>query len=59
MPMYEFECQKCGHKSEKLMKIDDPSESIKCSKCDGTAIKVYSLSNAHFKGTGWVPRRQS
>lgn len=55
--MYEFECEKCGHKAEKLMKMEDAKDAIKCSECGGTAIRVYSTSNAHFKGSGWCPRK--
>lgn len=56
MPMYEFECQKCGHKTEKLMKIEDNTKKIACSKCDGIAVKAVSRASAHFKGGGWTPK---
>lgn len=57
--MYEFECQKCGHKSEKLLKIDDKTDAIECSKCGGNAIKVFSVSTTRFKGGGWMTKQYS
>lgn len=54
--MYEFECQKCGTKTEKLMKREERATTIACPKCDGQAINVPAASSAHFKGAGWTPK---
>jgi putative FmdB family regulatory protein len=54
--MYEFECQKCGTKTEKLMKREEAVGSIKCPQCKGKAVKSWSRSAAHFKGGGWTPK---
>lgn len=40
MPLYEFKCENCGHKSEKVMRFEDRDDPIKCSKCDSTMIRV-------------------
>lgn len=56
MPMYEFECQKCGTRTEKLQKMEEATQEIPCPKCTGTAVKVASRSNTHFKGWGWTPK---
>jgi putative FmdB family regulatory protein len=56
MPMYEFECQKCGVRTDKLIKRDESHDKITCPKCGGEAINVPATSAAHFKGAGWTPK---
>ncbi|MGD2126166.1 MAG: zinc ribbon domain-containing protein [Desulfobacteraceae bacterium] len=52
MPIYEYECTKCGHKTELWQKITDPPEG-KCARCKGKMRKLISQSTFHLKGTGW------
>lgn len=52
MPIYEYECIKCGHKQEALQKTSD-SPLTKCSFCDGVLSKLVSQSSFHLKGSGW------
>lgn len=33
MPVYEYECQKCGHVTEALRKMSDADAAIACEKC--------------------------
>lgn len=45
MPIYEFECQSCGHRKEILMvkKSDwEGSNKLGCDKCKGMYKKVIS-----------------
>ncbi len=52
MPVYEYQCQKCGEVEEVFQKISDlPRES--CSHCEGTLKKIISQSSFHLKGSGW------
>jgi putative FmdB family regulatory protein len=52
MPIYEYECEKCGHRFEKIQKFSDaPIES--CEKCGGPVHKMQSAPAFQFKGTGW------
>jgi len=52
MPIYEYECQKCGLHAEVLQKFSDPPVS-RCEKCKGKMRKLISQSTFHLKGTGW------
>jgi putative FmdB family regulatory protein len=52
MPIYEYECTKCGHHAEVWQKISDP-DVTKCEQCKGTMKKLISQSSFHLKGTGW------
>ena len=52
MPIYEYECRKCGYHAEVLQKFSDPPIS-KCEKCNGKMRKLISQSTFHLKGTGW------
>jgi putative FmdB family regulatory protein len=52
MPVYEYQCQKCGEVEEVFQKISDlPRET--CSHCEGTLKKIISQSTFHLKGSGW------
>jgi putative FmdB family regulatory protein len=52
MPIYEYECTRCGHQTEVWQRITDQSIS-KCEKCKGRMRKLISQSSFHLKGTGW------
>lgn len=52
MPIYEYECSKCGRIDEVLQKFSD-KPLIKCKHCSGKLHKLISHSSFHLKGTGW------
>jgi len=52
MPLYEYQCQACGHRFEKIQKFSDPPETV-CPVCGGTVEKLLSSPAIQFKGTGW------
>jgi putative FmdB family regulatory protein len=52
MPLYEYECTKCGHLTELLQRHGDPPLES-CPQCGGTVRKLFSAPAVQFKGTGW------
>jgi len=52
MPIYEYQCPKCGHQEEIWQKISDKPVA-KCERCKGRMKKLISQSTFHVKGTGW------
>jgi len=52
MPIYEYECTKCGNHQEAIQKFSD-KPLAKCGKCSGKLVKLISQSSFHLKGTGW------
>jgi putative FmdB family regulatory protein len=52
MPIYEYECSKCGKTIEVLQKMSDKPLK-KHEKCGGALTKLISASGFQFKGTGW------
>ena len=52
MPLYEYECDACGHRFEKIQKFSDPPLET-CPKCGGPVHKLMSAPAFQFKGTGW------
>ena len=52
MSIYEYECEKCGHRFEKIQKFSDPPLET-CDKCGGPVHKMQSAPAFQFKGTGW------
>ena len=52
MPLYEYQCKKCGHRFEKIQKFSDP-EIKKCPECGGKVEKVLHAPAVQFKGGGW------
>ena len=52
MPIYEYECTKCGKVEEIFQKFSD-KPLVKCKHCSGKLHKLISHSSFHLKGTGW------
>ena len=52
MPLYEYECDACGHRFEKIQKFSDPLETT-CPKCGGSVHKLMSSPAIQFKGSGF------
>ena len=52
MPLYEYECKKCGHRFEKIQKFSDPLVK-KCPECGGKVEQMISAPAIQFKGSGW------
>ena len=52
MPLYEYECDACGHKFEQIRKFSDPPLAA-CPKCAGAIRKLVSSPAFQFKGSGW------
>ena len=52
MPIYEYQCCKCGEIFEAFQKIsDDPL--TECKFCQGKVEKLISQSSFQLKGSGW------
>ena len=53
MPIYEYECQACGHQYEALQKMsDDPL--VDCPECKKPELKkLISAAGFRLKGGGW------
>ena len=52
MPLYEYQCEKCGHRFEKIQKFSDKMVK-KCPECGGRVEQVISAPAVQFKGSGW------
>lgn len=52
MPLYEYQCQQCGARSETLQKIADPPLTT-CEACGGELKRLLSAPAVQFKGAGW------
>lgn len=52
MPLFEYECQKCGQRTERIEKVAGPALQ-KCPKCGGKVERLISAPAIQFKGSGW------
>ena len=53
MPLYEYECEACRHRFEKIQRFSDPLVQV-CPSCGkGPVNKLLSAPAIQFKGTGW------
>ena len=53
MPIYEYQCEACGHKFEALQKISD-APLKDCPECGKPALnKLISAAGFRLKGGGW------
>ncbi len=52
MPIYEYQCESCGQRSEAIQRISDPPLTT-CDECGGGLRKLISAPAFQFKGSGW------
>ena len=52
MPLYEYECEGCSHRFEKIQKFSDKMLK-KCPECGGPIEQMISAPAVQFKGSGW------
>ncbi len=53
MPIYEYQCQACGHTMEAMQRMSDQPLTI-CPQCEQAQLqKIISRSGFQLKGEGW------
>jgi putative FmdB family regulatory protein len=52
MPLYEYECNECGRRTEKIQKFSD-APLIECPHCGGRIERTLTAPAVQFKGGGW------
>ena len=53
MPIYEYQCNSCGHELESLQKLSDPPLTD-CPECGKSALqKLISAAGFRLSGGGW------
>lgn len=52
MPIFEYECIKCGQRTEHLQ-LSSTAPLSACPECDGEVRKLMSAPAFQFKGSGW------
>jgi putative FmdB family regulatory protein len=52
VPIYEYQCTKCGEVFEAFQKITDEPLS-QCKFCHAAVEKLFSQSSFQLKGSGW------
>jgi putative FmdB family regulatory protein len=52
MPLYEYKCELCAHRFERIQKFSDPPVET-CPQCAGPVRKLLSSPAIQFKGSGF------
>ena len=52
MPLYEYQCEACSHRFERIQKFSDPPADA-CPQCGGAVRKLISSPAIQFKGSGF------
>ena len=52
MPLYEYECESCAKRFERIQKFSDPPADT-CPSCGSPVRKLLSSPAIQFKGSGW------
>jgi len=52
MPLYEYECEKCGHRFETLVSLDK-ANAQRCEDCGARCRRLLSPPAIIFKGSGF------
>lgn len=57
MPIYEYVCTACDHRTDILHGINDPGP-VFCPSCggEGTMRKLFAPPTIHYKGSGWAKK---
>jgi len=57
MPIYDYLCAACDHRSDILHGLNDPGPNF-CPSCgeEGTMRKQFTTPAIHFKGSGWAKK---
>lgn len=52
MPLYEYQCEKCGSVADVRHGFDE-TPALTCEKCDGPMARQFSAAGIVFKGSGF------
>ncbi|HEU0367812.1 MAG TPA: FmdB family zinc ribbon protein [Candidatus Acidoferrum sp.] len=52
MPLYEYQCAKCGKRTEKIESVSGPHLK-RCPLCGGKVERMVTAPAIQFKGSGW------
>mgnify|MGYP001168230880 FL=1 len=53
MPIYEYQCEGCGHQFDIIQKISDEKLTL-CEECNQHKLrKLVTSAGFKLKGTGW------
>ena len=52
MPIYEYQCGRCGHLIE-ILHGSDELKRPRCTECRGVMKKIISTAAFILKGSGW------
>jgi len=52
MPIYEYKCQDCGEKFEKLVRLGAMETEVKCPVCHSDQVKRLISIFGHLGGQG-------
>jgi putative FmdB family regulatory protein len=55
MPLYDYQCQNCGHAVEVMHGVNDKGPD-RCDRCGGQMRKLLSPPAIVFKGSGWAKK---
>ena len=58
MPLYSYECQKCGKEMDKVYPMKDCPREVECIHCRGPAKKIFAIGHGGILTDGdvsWLP----
>lgn len=57
MPIYEYACTACDHRTDILHGLNDPGPAF-CPSCgkEGTMRKLFAPPTIHYRGSGWAKK---
>jgi putative FmdB family regulatory protein len=54
VPIYEYQCEKCGKRAEYMQSMSEaPKKKCEQPKCGGKLVKLISAAGFVLKGGGW------
>ncbi len=53
MPVYEFRCEACGERTDRILSVDDKDRPGPCPACSGELSRRFSRVAVRYEGWGF------
>lgn len=53
MPRYDYQCDRCDHRTELRHGFDEDASGSACPQCPGHLARVIAMPVVHYKGYGF------
>lgn len=56
MPIYKYQCPKCGEEIQELKRLKDADKVVRCPKCKAEMKRIFGTVRLDFRGDGFTTK---